>query len=119
MRRRAPWWCAGTSRPSSTAQAVSTKSESEAVCDFQPKRPIRLSFSRLTRPAISEKPRCLTLAAASMSLSVIESISPAPKSDVGLRWERVIANGPIWFWIGDVLEVHGELRGHQRVVSRG
>ena len=59
-----------------------------------------MSFNRLTRPAISAKPGCFTFAAASMSASLIESINPAPKRAVGLRCDRVIANGPIWFWIG-------------------
>ncbi len=64
---RAPLWPRRTSSPSSTAHAVSTKSTSDAVCVFQPNRPIRLSLRRLTRPGISANPGCFTFAAASMS----------------------------------------------------
>ena len=69
---------------------------SVAVCAFHPKRPIRPSFRRLTRPLTADEPGNFRFAAASIASSGIASIRPAPNRGGGFRSEVRTRTVPCW-----------------------
>ena len=90
------WLCPGTSSPTSTAQALRTKSSEFAVCPFQPSRPTRPSETRATRPAVNGG----LLRAASSAIAIDRRLRGSRRSargrtsGVGLRCDRAHLERP-------------------------